>query len=34
MLDLVLIGFDVGFILGCVLEYLLLKKLKMLKEEY
>ena len=32
MTYLIVIGFDVGFGLGYVLEYLLLRKLKMIRE--
>ena len=32
MTYLIVIGFDVGFALGCILEYLLLRKLKMIRE--
>ena len=32
MTYLIVIGFDIGFGLGCVLEYMLLRKLKMIRE--
>ena len=32
MTYLIVIGFDIGFGLGCALEYMLLRKLKMIRE--
>lgn len=33
MTYLVLVGFDVGVVVGCILEYLLLRKLNLIKGE-
>ena len=32
MTYLIVIGFDIGFGLGCALEYMLLRKLKMIRK--